>query len=106
MCGRFTQRLSWAELHELMDLIGAPLNLQPRYNVAPGQDVAIVRVADPAPHSGGGRPLSMQRWGLVPAWAKDPAIGSRLINARSETVVEKPAFSGTPHRLRRYSSRA
>ena len=62
MCGRFTQRLSWAELHELMDLIGAPLNLQPRYNVAPGQDVAIVRPAEPGSRSGGGRCLSMLRW--------------------------------------------
>ncbi len=94
MCGRFTQRLSWAELHELMDLIGAPLNLQPRYNVAPGQDVAIVRAAD------AGRRLSMLRWGLVPAWARDTAIGNRLINARSETVAEKPAFRAAYRRRR------
>ncbi len=94
MCGRFTQRLSWAELHELMDLIGAPLNLQPRYNVAPGQEVAIVRAAD------AGRRLSMLRWGLVPAWARDRSIGNRLINARSETVAEKPAFR-TAYRRRR-----
>ena len=94
MCGRFTQRLSWAELHELMDLIGPPLNLRPRYNVAPSQDVAVVRAAN------GGRSLSMLRWGLIPAWAKDPAIGYRLINARSETVADKPAFR-TAYRRRR-----
>lgn len=42
MCGRFTQRRSWSELHKLMDLVGPPLNLQPRYNVAPGQHIAVV----------------------------------------------------------------
>ena len=94
MCGRFTQRLSWAELHELMDLIGPPRNLRPRYNVAPSQDVAVVRAAD------GGRNLSMLRWGLIPAWAKDPAIGYRLINARSETVPEKPSFRSAYRRRR------
>ena len=86
MCGRFTQRLSWAELHELMDLIGAPLNLQPRYNIAPSQDVAVLRA------TANGRRLSMLRWGLIPAWAKDPAIGHKLINARAETAAEKPSF--------------
>ena len=94
MCGRFTQRLSWAELHELMDLIGPPRNLRPRYNVAPSQDVAVVRAAD------GGRNLSMLRWGLIPAWVKDPAIGYRLINARSETVAEKPSFRSAYRRRR------
>ena len=94
MCGRFTQRLSWAELHELMDLIGPPRNLRPRYNVAPSHDVAVVRAAD------GGRNLSMLRWGLIPAWAKDPAIGYRLINARSETVAEKPSFRSAYRRRR------
>ena len=86
MCGRFTQRLSWAELHELMDLIGVPLNLPPRYNVAPSQDVAVVRAAPD------GRSLAMLRWGLIPAWARDPAIGHKLINARSETAAQKPSF--------------
>ena len=69
-----------------MDLIGPPLNLRPRYNVAPSQDVAVVCAAEE------GRTLAMLRWGLIPAWAKDPAIGHRLINARSETVAEKPSF--------------
>ena len=63
MCGRFTQRMTWRELHELMNLIGTPLNLRPRYNVAPSQDVAVVRAADD------GRTLAMLRWGLIPAWA-------------------------------------
>ena len=86
MCGRFTQRMSWQELHEQMDLVGTPLNLRPRYNIAPSQDVAAVRGSD------NGRALSMLRWGLIPAWTKDPAIGHKLINARSETAAEKPSF--------------
>ena len=69
-----------------MDLIGTPLNLRPRYNVAPGQDVAVVRAAE------SGRCLAMLRWGLIPAWAKDPKIAWKLINARSETAAEKPSF--------------
>ena len=69
-----------------MDLIGTPLNLRPRFNVAPSQDVAVVRANDD------GRTLSMLRWGLIPAWANDPTIGYKLINARSETAAEKPSF--------------
>ena len=94
MCGRFTNRFTWKELHERLDLIGTPLNLRPRYNVAPSQDVAVVRAADPGSQSGAGvgRTLAMLRWGLIPGWAKDPAIGHKLINARSETVAEKPSF--------------
>ena len=78
--------MTWRELHERLDLIGTPLNLRPRYNVAPSQDVAAVRAAE------GGRSLAMLRWGLIPAWARDPAIGHKLINARSETAAEKPSF--------------
>ena len=86
--------MTWRELHERMDLIGTPLNLRPRYNVAPGQDVAVVRSADPGSRSraGSGRGLAMLRWGLIPAWARDPAIAWKLINARSETAAEKPSF--------------
>ena len=86
MCGRFTQRMTWRELHERMGLLGTPLNLRPRFNVAPSQDVAAVRANDD------GHTLAMMRWGLIPAWARDPAIGHRLINARSETASEKPSF--------------
>ncbi|MDE0050393.1 MAG: SOS response-associated peptidase [Rhodospirillales bacterium] len=86
MCGRFTQRMTWRELHERMDLIGTPLNLRPRYNVAPSQDVAIVRANDD------GRSLCMLRWGLIPSWAREPNIGYKLINARTETAAEKPSF--------------
>ncbi len=110
MCGRYSQRLSWSDLHELMDLVGPPLNLRPRYNVAPSQDVAVARAADPGSQSAGpgprsgeageGRTLSMMRWGLIPAWAKDHAIGHRLINARSETAAQKPSFRSAFRRRR------
>jgi putative SOS response-associated peptidase YedK len=58
-----------------------------RYNAAPGQLIATVRAAD-----AGKRTCELRTWGLVPAWAKDPSIGNRMINARAETVAEKPAF--------------
>ena len=87
MCGRFTQTFTWNQADLLLDLSGAPLNLRTRYNVAPSQEAAVVR-AD----RNGRRSLSMLRWGLVPAWAKDPRIGPKLINARAETAREKPSF--------------
>lgn len=58
-----------------------------RYNIAPTQDIAAVRNS-----ADDGRELALLRWGLVPFWAKDPSIGNRMINARAETVAEKPAF--------------
>src|SRR5262249_8129107 len=61
--------------------------LRPRYNVAPSQLVPVVRLG-----ADGGRQLELLRWGLVPSWAKDEKIGYSLINARSETVAEKPSF--------------
>jgi putative SOS response-associated peptidase YedK len=72
---------------ELFELPYVP-PLEPRYNIAPTQPVAAVRFDSEA----GERELEMLRWGLIPFWAKDPAIGNRMINARSETVAEKPAF--------------
>ncbi len=61
-------------------------NLEPRYNIAPTQEVIAVRMQD------GGRALVRLRWGLIPFWAKDAAIGAKMINARAETLAEKPAF--------------
>ena len=87
MCGRFTLTSTPEALAERFEL-DAPLRFEPRYNIAPGQDVVAVRAAA----GGAGRCGVWLRWGLVPHWAKDPAIGSRMINARAETVAEKPAF--------------
>ena len=61
--------------------------IRKRYNIAPSQEAPVVRATE-----GGARELAMLRWGLVPFWAKDPSVASRMINARSETVMEKPAF--------------
>lgn len=85
MCGRFTLTADPAELKQALDLGTVPAELEPRYNVAPTQPVAVV--TDPE-----SRDVKLFRWGLVPSWADDPSIGSRLINARSETAAEKPAF--------------
>ena len=86
MCGRFTSLLSPELLTVIYDVL-APGEQPQRYNIAPTQQVSIVREA-----AEGKRYLSNVRWGLVPHWAKDISIGSRMINARSETVHEKPAF--------------
>lgn len=86
MCGRFSLRASPDELLEHFDLMTAPA-WEPRYNVAPTQDVGIVRRVGP-----GARKWSRARWGLIPSGAADPGIGMRLINARSETIQTKPSF--------------
>ena len=96
MCGRYTLTSSGEELARHFELLErqGDLDLRPRYNIAPAQDVPVVRVADAGePDSARGeRILTEHRWGLVPSWAKDPAIGNRMINARSETAASKPAF--------------
>lgn len=87
MCGRFTNRYSWRELHDLYRLTDHRPNFPPRYNIAPTQLVPVVRCRD-----GGQRELVLLRWGLIPNWAKDEKIGYSTINARAETVADKPAF--------------
>ncbi len=94
MCGRFSQA-QIAELdREIFKLLSAPA-FEPRYNLAPTDDAAVVRASGT-----GGRELAPLRWGLIPSWAKDPAIGNRMINARAETLAEKPAFRDA-YRMRR-----
>lgn len=85
MCGRFAQRSDPKRLAKQFGLEEVP-NLEPRYNIAPTQDIPAVRETED------GREMSLYKWGLVPSWAKDTTMGARLINARSETVREKPAF--------------
>lgn len=87
MCGRFALTTSSGELLLHFGLEGA-YQATPRYNVAPSQPILAVREVD----ASGIRELTALRWGLIPSWADDPAIGNRLINARGETVAEKPAF--------------
>jgi putative SOS response-associated peptidase YedK len=89
MCGRYTHRYTWqqiVELYRLSEPAVAPNDFRPRFNIAPTQTAPIVR------ERGGRRELVMMRWGLIPFWAKDPKIGNRLINARAESVPDKPAF--------------
>jgi putative SOS response-associated peptidase YedK len=94
MCGRFTLTVDPADLQDLFGLSEpAPAALKPRYNIAPTQPVAVIPNQEP-------RKLELFQWGLIPAWAKDPKIGNSLINARAETVAEKPAFRAAFKRRR------
>ncbi|MBT8132008.1 MAG: SOS response-associated peptidase [Gammaproteobacteria bacterium] len=86
MCGRFAF-YSPAEAVSRLFSVEDPPQIEPRYNIAPTQFVPIVRDHEDEP-----RTVSMLRWGLLPFWAKDKSIASRLINARAETVAEKPAY--------------
>lgn len=96
MCGRFA---FYSPAEATAALFGADgsLDIGPRYNIAPTQDIAAVRDTGA---EGAGRELVALRWGLVPFWAKDPAIGNGMINARAETVAEKPAFRAAYRRRR------
>ena len=95
MCGRFTLRSPASVAAEHFAVFEMP-PFVPRFNVAPSQPVAVVRQTSEQP----GRELVWLRWGLVPGWAKDPAVGNRMINARSETVAGKPAFRAAMRRRR------
>lgn len=87
MCGRYTLTATNEELAEVFGLLDVPA-LAPRYNIAPTQQVPVLRVLETSPQ----RLLHLLRWGLIPHWAKDRSIGSRMINARCESVDTKPAF--------------
>ena len=95
MCGRFTLTTLARSLAEQFGLSGELPEFSPSYNVAPSREIAAVG-AD----SEGERKLRLLRWGLVPHWAKDPDIGSRMINARAESVAEKPTFKAAFRRRR------
>ncbi|HEX8199940.1 MAG TPA: SOS response-associated peptidase, partial [Isosphaeraceae bacterium] len=95
MCGRYTLRAPNREVAAAFDLPEVP-EIPARYNIAPTQPVPAVRTTP----DGIGRELVSLRWGLIPSWADDPAIGNRMINARAETVASKPAYR-RPFRTRR-----
>lgn len=85
MCGRYAQSADPKKLAKEFKVAEVP-TVEPRYNIAPTQEILAVReLAD-------GREMAFFKWGLVPSWAKDTSMAARLINARSETVQEKPAF--------------
>ncbi len=116
MCGRFTLSASAEAIARLFEVDAAPAeSLGPRYNIAPTQPVLAVRAralatstvtvdgdedAPPGDDEAVARELAILRWGLIPSWAKDIGIGSRMINARSETAADKPAFRAAFKRRR------
>lgn len=85
MCGRFAQRTNPKRLAKEFKVAEVP-DVEARYNIAPTQDILSIRCAEDD------REAVFLKWGLVPSWAKDVSIGAKLINARSETVTEKPSF--------------
>lgn len=94
MCGRFTLYVDSKKLNTVFHLTENIFDYVPRFNIAPGQNIPVIT------QGAGGRVFSYMKWGLVPHWAKDMKIGNRLINARAETIDEKPAFK-TSFRHRR-----
>lgn len=87
MCGRFTLTSSADEIAQAFQLSDVPQR-SPRYNIAPTQPLETIITKS------GERKLEMMKWGLIPHWAKDPKMGNKLINARAETLAEKPSFRG------------
>ena len=108
MCGRFSLTTPVEGIRRLFGFSQIP-NLPARFNIAPTQAVLNVRAAKPGQDGGplptsqgtdGVRDAFLARWGLIPSWAKDPAIGAKMINARAETITEKPAFRAAFRRRR------
>lgn len=85
MCGRYTLYHKLEEIEERFDVDFEEDDYEPRYNIAPSQPIVTIRRTD-------ARRLARCKWGLVPYWAKDPAIGNKMINAKAETLAEKPSF--------------
>jgi len=88
MCGRFTLTINPAELQDTFSNYTFPAKFAPRFNIAPTQPVLTIPNNDKLK-------ADFFLWGLIPMWAKDPSIGNRLINARGETLAEKPSFRGS-----------
>lgn len=85
MCGRYSLTSPPEVIAERFRLVWTP-GLDAHYNIAPSQMIPVIRETKE------GRVLTLMKWGLVPSWAKDPSIGERLINARAETIADKPSF--------------
>ncbi len=95
MCGRYTLKTNGSRVASLFELFNEP-ELEARYNIAPTQQIPVVLEESYAD----GRTLEMMHWGLIPSWADDPSIGARTINARAETVAEKPSYRSAFKRRR------
>ena len=95
MCGRFTLTTTVERLAGQFELAKEPPETTPSYNIAPTQEIAAV-----AADSEGERQMRLLHWGLIPRWSRDPEIGNRMINARAESVAEKPTFKAAFRRRR------
>jgi putative SOS response-associated peptidase YedK len=96
MCGRYALEAPCSQLSRRFGLAQPEaVDFPPRYNIAPGTDIPVIRQSP-----NGQRVVHLLRWGLLPHWAKDPAHGARLINARGESVAEKPSFRDAFRRRR------
>jgi putative SOS response-associated peptidase YedK len=93
MCGRFVLTVNPEMIQTAFDLTSVPASMSPRYNIAPTQPVALI--TNESPHE-----LTFYKWGLIPSWSKDTSIASKMINARSESAAEKPAFRAAFKRRR------
>lgn len=93
MCGRFTLTIDPGDLIDAFPGLVIPAEYKPRYNIAPTQPVAVIANTSKME-------LTYFSWGLIPSWAKDPSIGNRMINARAETLAEKPTFKNALRRRR------
>ncbi len=93
MCGRFTLSATLTTLTKTFPEFELPDQIIPRYNITPTQEVAVVA-------NDKNTKIQFFRWGLIPSWAKDPTIGNRMINSRSETLAEKPSFRTAYRRWR------
>jgi putative SOS response-associated peptidase YedK len=93
MCGRFVLTVNPEVIQTAFDLTTMPPIMSPRFNVAPTQPVAVI--SNENPHE-----LTFYKWGLIPSWSKDASIGSKMINARSESAAEKPSFRSAFKRRR------
>jgi len=96
MCGRFVSVTPPEIMRQVFGTTNATANFPPRWNLAPTQDMLVVR-HNPETHE---RSLDIVKWGLIPHWAKDTSIGSKLINARAESVADKPSFRNAFQRRR------
>ncbi len=94
MCGRFALSAKTSDIEKLIPGLKKTDNdLMPRYNIAPSQDIAVILNTEPDE-------LNFIRWGLIPFWAKEKSIGNKMINARSESITEKPSFKNSFRRRR------
>ena len=89
MCGRFTKMMSWQELHDLAELIGSERPIKPRYNIAPGSEIEVIR-----PAAEGRYEMTLMRWGLIPAWWKKP-LSSDIARSNRHSPAYSPASGVT-----------